>query len=209
MTSLFPPPPPPLTPPAPITEPSLRAIDEDQLDRQLERFEGLVPPVIGKLLAYTQRPGSLHYRLPIALLFIVGGCAGFLPILGFWMVPFGVLLIVQDVRPLRPTLGRGLAFVSGILERHGAKRPQARPRRCVTERAVVACLSGQSREAERRSARDARDDLAGAACILGDGERARRGRRWGGLPRPEASETSAASSSLLGPRDRCRNGAAR
>ena len=142
--SPLPPTAPPLAPPAPVEKPSLRAVQQDAFDEELERFEGLVPPVLGKLLAYTQRPGTFHYRLPIALLFIVGGCAGFLPILGFWMVPVGLMLIVQDVRPARRPMSRALAFANRLLERHRERKGQqrvTRPRCCADDPASVACAS--------------------------------------------------------------------
>ncbi|WP_372891051.1 hypothetical protein [Rhodosalinus sp.] len=42
-------------------------------------------------------PGT---RLPVGLLLIVGGILGFLPVLGFWMIPLGVMVAATDVRPL-------------------------------------------------------------------------------------------------------------
>ena len=36
-------------------------------------------------------------RLLVAVLLIVGGVFSFLPILGLWMLPLGLLLIAQDV----------------------------------------------------------------------------------------------------------------
>ncbi|PJE31005.1 hypothetical protein SAMN06297129_3670 [Pseudooceanicola antarcticus] len=41
-------------------------------------------------------PGT---RLPIGLLLMAGGLLGFLPILGFWMLPLGVAVIALDVVP--------------------------------------------------------------------------------------------------------------
>lgn len=35
------------------------------------------------------------------LLMICGGVVGFLPVLGFWMVPAGLALIALDIPPLR------------------------------------------------------------------------------------------------------------
>ena len=43
-------------------------------------------------------------RTLLGILFAVGGLFGFLPILGFWMLPFGVVLIVLDVPPLKRRL---------------------------------------------------------------------------------------------------------
>ena len=41
-------------------------------------------------------------RLPVAILFILGGFLSFLPILGFWMLPLGLLLLAIDLPALRP-----------------------------------------------------------------------------------------------------------
>jgi hypothetical protein len=35
---------------------------------------------------------------------MIGGMAGFLPILGFWMIPVGLALIALDIPPLRRRL---------------------------------------------------------------------------------------------------------
>jgi hypothetical protein len=36
-------------------------------------------------------------RVPIGLLLVVGGFLGFLPVLGFWMVPVGVAVLSVDI----------------------------------------------------------------------------------------------------------------
>lgn len=45
----------------------------------------------------TLPPGT---RLPVGLLLMVGGILGFLPIVGFWMLPLGVAVAALDVGPL-------------------------------------------------------------------------------------------------------------
>ncbi|MBR9766014.1 MAG: hypothetical protein GYB53_21485 [Rhodobacteraceae bacterium] len=42
-------------------------------------------------------PGT---RLPVGLLLMVGGVLGFLPVLGFWMLPLGVAVAALDLVPL-------------------------------------------------------------------------------------------------------------
>lgn len=37
-------------------------------------------------------------RFVLGLLMIVGGVFGFLPVLGFWMIPLGVMVAAFDVR---------------------------------------------------------------------------------------------------------------
>ena len=40
-------------------------------------------------------------RLGIGALFILGGILGFLPILGFWMIPLGLLVLSYDLPTVR------------------------------------------------------------------------------------------------------------
>jgi hypothetical protein len=46
-------------------------------------------------------PGSRWLRMILGLMFIVGGLFGFLPILGFWMVPVGLLILSVDIPQVR------------------------------------------------------------------------------------------------------------
>ncbi|WP_245759619.1 hypothetical protein [Poseidonocella sedimentorum] len=39
-------------------------------------------------------------RLWVGLLLIFGGVLGFLPILGFWMIPLGLAVAAMDIRPI-------------------------------------------------------------------------------------------------------------
>ena len=61
-------------------------------------------------------------RWPIAL--IVGGVFGFLPILGFWMIPLGTLLIGEDIPPVRRAT---LALLGWIYRRWDAFRSSRPP----------------------------------------------------------------------------------
>ena len=36
-------------------------------------------------------------RILLGILLIVGGLLGFLPILGFWMIPLGAVLLARDI----------------------------------------------------------------------------------------------------------------
>jgi hypothetical protein len=40
---------------------------------------------------------------------MAGGVVGFLPVLGFWMLPLGVVLIALDIPPFRRRVLRWLA----------------------------------------------------------------------------------------------------
>ena len=48
-----------------------------------------------------RRDSWFPIRFPLALLLIVGGVFSFLPVLGIWMLPLGLLLLAVDLPILR------------------------------------------------------------------------------------------------------------
>jgi len=92
------------------------------LDYQSERFERKLPDKAARLARWLRRPSSRWVRIPAALLLIAGGFIGFLPILGFWMIPLGLLLIAQDVPFLRPPMARALNWLQDKWEAYQARR---------------------------------------------------------------------------------------
>ncbi|MDA7949782.1 MAG: hypothetical protein MPJ78_20230 [Hyphomicrobiaceae bacterium] len=46
-------------------------------------------------------PRSRLIRLILGLVLIVGGLLGFLPVLGFWMIPLGLLILSVDLPVVR------------------------------------------------------------------------------------------------------------
>ena len=46
-------------------------------------------------------PKSRPARIVVGSMLIVGGVLGFLPILGFWMLPLGFIVLSQDLAPAR------------------------------------------------------------------------------------------------------------
>jgi hypothetical protein len=46
-------------------------------------------------------PGNPLLRVALGLLLIIGGFLGFLPIVGFWMIPLGLLVLSVDFPPVR------------------------------------------------------------------------------------------------------------
>ena len=71
----------------------------------LRRLTARLPGPIRSALTWVLRPEAKWLRIPLGLLLILGGFLGFLPILGFWMIPLGALLLAEDF-PLvrRPTI---------------------------------------------------------------------------------------------------------
>ncbi|MGE0822088.1 MAG: hypothetical protein AB7G75_07885 [Candidatus Binatia bacterium] len=61
---------------------------------------------------HSTRWGERHVptglRSVLGVLLLLGGTLGFLPVLGFWMIPLGVGLLALDFPPLRRRLERWL-----------------------------------------------------------------------------------------------------
>jgi hypothetical protein len=69
-----------------------------------------VPIKVSQSILWLRKPSSLAVRLVVALLLILGGLFSFLPVLGLWMLPLGLLFIAQDVPILQKPLVRTLAW---------------------------------------------------------------------------------------------------
>lgn len=62
-----------------------------------ERMKGRFAP----FFAWVQRRVPPGFRFALGLLLICGSILGFLPILGFWMLPLGFMVAAMDVRLYR------------------------------------------------------------------------------------------------------------
>lgn len=71
-----------------------------RINRQFDRIQKKVP-FSARVLEFLRRPASKVIRIPIGILLILGGIFSFLPILGLWMLPLGLLLLALDVAFLR------------------------------------------------------------------------------------------------------------
>lgn len=75
-----------------------------ELDEHLERFERRLPEAMRGFVRWLRRPGSSLVRVPLGIVLILCGFVGFLPILGFWMIPLGLLVLAIDIAFVRPPL---------------------------------------------------------------------------------------------------------
>jgi len=76
------------------------------LREAFKRLEREIPERAARGLRRLRHPNARYVRIPIALLAIVGGIFSFLPVLGIWMLPLGLLLLAQDVPFLRKPVAR-------------------------------------------------------------------------------------------------------
>jgi hypothetical protein len=93
-----------------------------ELDRHFAWFEGKLPPGPAKFVGWLRQPSSRLVRIPAAVLLIGGGIFSFLPVLGLWMLPLGLVLFAQDV----PVLQKPTANLLGWIERRWIERQRAK-----------------------------------------------------------------------------------
>ena len=81
------------------------------LDEELNRFAERLPNPLARAVRWLRRPESILVRIPVAIVLVLGGFLSFLPVLGIWMLPLGLVLIAQDVPFLRSPMARMLAWI--------------------------------------------------------------------------------------------------
>ena len=85
--------------------------NEEGLDHRFQRIENELPNFGARSLRWLREPSSRWVRIPAGILLMLTGLFGFLPVLGFWMLPLGLLLLVQDISFLRSPTERTLAWL--------------------------------------------------------------------------------------------------
>lgn len=77
-------------------------------------------------MATLRRDSWFPVRFPLALLLIAGGIFSFLPVLGIWMLPLGLLLLAVDLPILRGPISvlviRGRLFAKRWMRRWRTRR---------------------------------------------------------------------------------------
>ena len=82
-------------------------------ERQRESLIDRLPNGLQATTRWLRRPSSRWARIPAGVLLIGGGVLSILPFLGLWMLPLGVILLAEDIPPLR----RARARLLDLLER--------------------------------------------------------------------------------------------
>jgi hypothetical protein len=78
----------------------------DDLDEAFDQLESEAPGRLARAIRWMRRPQARIVRIPLGILCILGSFFWFLPVLGLWFLPLGLLLIAQDVRFLRRPVGK-------------------------------------------------------------------------------------------------------
>ena len=80
-------------------------------DLRIERLIDRLPRCFRPIIHWLRQPSSLWIRIPAGVLLTCGGLFGFLPVLGFWMFPLGLILLAEDAPWLRSMRSRILDWI--------------------------------------------------------------------------------------------------
>jgi len=86
-------------------------LTKDPLDHACERLEEHLPGPFRRAFHWSRGPSAKGFRIPVGVLCMLGGLLWFLPILGAWMIPVGLLLLAQDIRPMRRPVARAILWM--------------------------------------------------------------------------------------------------
>jgi len=81
------------------------------VDWRLERLIDRLPKRVRSTVRLIQKPSARWVRITAGISLTFGGVLGFLPVLGFWMLPLGLALLAEDVQILRSLRSRILDWV--------------------------------------------------------------------------------------------------
>jgi len=83
-------------------------------EQRIEQLIGRLPERLQTIMRCLRRPGLGWVRVLAGLLFIAGAFLSILPVFGIWMLPLGLMLLAEDIPPLRQVRNRFLNWI----ERH-------------------------------------------------------------------------------------------
>jgi hypothetical protein len=97
-------------------------------ERRLRRLLRRLPNRMQAITRWLRRPASRWARIPAGVLLIIGGCLAILPVFGLWMFPLGLMLLADDIPPLRRSRARLARAAQAALVRRGGPRGAETPR---------------------------------------------------------------------------------
>jgi hypothetical protein len=70
-------------------------------DRRIEHLLDRLPGKLQTAIRHLRRPSLRVVRVPAGVLLIAGAFLSILPVFGIWMLPLGLMLLAEDIPPLR------------------------------------------------------------------------------------------------------------
>lgn len=84
--------------------------ERTRLERLFLRIEARFPR-FAMVIYILRQPRAMLIRIPLGILLVIGGLLAFMPVLGLWMLPLGLLLLSIDLpvlqRPMNGIILRG------------------------------------------------------------------------------------------------------
>jgi hypothetical protein len=71
-----------------------------------QHLERELPEWAARMVRSLRHPDARWVRIPVGVLFLLGGVFSILPVLGIWMLPLGLLLLAYDVPFMRKPVAR-------------------------------------------------------------------------------------------------------
>src|ERR687889_881384 len=97
----------------------MRKSSKAKLREAFLHLENEVPGSVARQIRNLRHPHARWARLPVGVLFVLGGLvAPLVPIFGVWMIPLGLLLLAYDVPFLRRLRGSKALCRCGVCWRH-------------------------------------------------------------------------------------------
>jgi hypothetical protein len=100
---------------------------------RLERLIRRLPIRLQSAVRWLRQPSARWVRVPAGFLLIAGSFLSILPVFGLWMLPLGVVLLAEDVPPLRRLTDRVLLWIEHHRP-HWMGLPRTPPPQSNTER---------------------------------------------------------------------------
>ncbi len=85
--------------------------DSHQRERRLALLFRRLPNRVQTWMHWLLQPSARWVRIPAGILLTLGGVMSILPVFGLWMLPFGLILLAEDVGPLRRLTDRCLHWI--------------------------------------------------------------------------------------------------
>jgi hypothetical protein len=80
-------------------------------ERRVELLLRRLPPRLQGAIRWLRRPTARWIRICAGLLLMIGSLLSILPVFGIWMLPLGLLLLAEDVKPVRRMTDRVLEWI--------------------------------------------------------------------------------------------------
>ncbi|WP_374378232.1 hypothetical protein [Dongia sp.] len=85
-----------------------RQEEADRAEAHIDKLLTHLPHWAARAIRHLRRPHARWVRVPVAICLIPGGVLGFLPVLGFWMLPLGLVLLSVDIPIMQHWLHRAV-----------------------------------------------------------------------------------------------------